>query len=492
MKKIFSLILCILLLLSCTVYAAAEEEIIPITDREDLEAIARNPQGHYRLDSDIDLRGREWVPIPFQGTLDGGNHTIYNMTVRQTGSEVATTVDGNAKTYDTVFAGLFSVVRSAEISNLNILGAHVSVESSENCFTAILAGYIEDTKIAHCSVDGHAALYSKNIHGGVGGIAGFGYGDIENCRSTVELVYADRGSHDQSHRVEQFMGGLIASGYGNLIGNQVEIQGFDSCWGYVHNGGLTGMFYRYGDRPFCKITGNSVEGRITFFENNDDRRAYCDAFCGETLPQSFVPFGNYRDFQRNELYNQQEEIQPHSCDSPNIVDTPVRHSDDSWGFTFHQCLNCDYSWKTDYVAPGHIMGNWRTVTEPTYDEDGKKERPCTICGKAMMEKTVPKLIPVSKCVLPCNTLDLHYKDSKALWVTVEPENASDPTVLYTSSDESVATVDSYGRVTGAGRGSCQITCTSQDGQASAVCDVTVDYSFPQWLIVILLFGWIWY
>lgn len=64
-----------------------------------------------------------------------------------------------------------------------------------------------------------------------------------------------------------------------------------------------------------------------------------------------------------------------------------------------------------------------------------------------------------------------------------------------SSDPSVATVDENGNIYGAGKGNATITCTVTDEFGNVVsdtCDVEVNYTFGQWLIVIFLFGWIWY
>lgn len=45
------------------------------------------------------------------------------------------------------------------------------------------------------------------------------------------------------------------------------------------------------------------------------------------------------------------------------------------------------------------------------------------------------------------------------------------------------------------KGTATITCTVTDSNGNTVtdtCNVTVKYNFGQWLIVIILFGWIWY
>ena len=56
---------------------------------------------------------------------------------------------------------------------------------------------------------------------------------------------------------------------------------------------------------------------------------------------------------------------------------------------------------------------------------------------------------------------------------IEPENASNKKLLYTSSDESIATVDEAGLVTPHKAGIVRITIQSEDGYASRTCYITV-------------------
>ena len=53
-------------------------------------------------------------------------------------------------------------------------------------------------------------------------------------------------------------------------------------------------------------------------------------------------------------------------------------------------------------------------------------------------------------------------------ISVEPENANDRGILWTSSDESVATVDEEGTITGHKTGTCKVTGTAADGYGAAV------------------------
>ena len=69
---------------------------------------------------------------------------------------------------------------------------------------------------------------------------------------------------------------------------------------------------------------------------------------------------------------------------------------------------------------------------------------------------------------------------------------ADDAVIWTSSNDDVVKVDpADGSLYAAGRGTATVTATAEDGR-TASCTVTVQYVWWQWLIRILLFGWIWY
>ncbi|MBR5741956.1 MAG: hypothetical protein IKX91_05300, partial [Firmicutes bacterium] len=250
------LILSLLLLLACTapVSAAGATEIATAAD---LAKIAENPGGSYVLVKDIDLSGIDWTPFAFKGTLDGAGHTIRGLTVRKTGAETCVTVDGNAKEYKTMLAGLFSALEGATVKDLALTGVDVSIwstmtdatgnPSGDNIigiYAGALAGYAADSTLLRCKITGTVSLKTNAKANGVGGAIGFAKASsVDFCRVNTTLVLTDT---DKTVRDENFLGGVYAAGYAHITDSRVSLDAYDSCHGYVHSGGLVGMYYPFG------------------------------------------------------------------------------------------------------------------------------------------------------------------------------------------------------------------------------------------------------
>ncbi|MBQ8574496.1 MAG: leucine-rich repeat protein [Clostridia bacterium] len=94
-----------------------------------------------------------------------------------------------------------------------------------------------------------------------------------------------------------------------------------------------------------------------------------------------------------------------------------------------------------------------------------------------------------------DNIEMNYKDSTAITPTIDIDEGVEYTVTYSSSDNSVAQVDENGNTYASGKGEATITCTVTDEYGNTVtdtCDIEVKYTWWQWIIVIVLFGWIWY
>ena len=86
-------------------------------------------------------------------------------------------------------------------------------------------------------------------------------------------------------------------------------------------------------------------------------------------------------------------------------------------------------------------------------------------------------VAVTSVTVSPATLSLTAGESETLTATVAPENATDKAVTWTSSDETVATVEN-GEVTAVSAGTATITATA--GGVSGTCAVTVNAPTSVW------------
>ncbi len=91
------------------------------------------------------------------------------------------------------------------------------------------------------------------------------------------------------------------------------------------------------------------------------------------------------------------------------------------------------------------------------------------------DETDTVTISVTGVSLSDTTLSVSVGSSEVLTATISPTNASNTSVSWVSSDESIATVND-GTVTGVAAGSAKVTVTSDDGDYTATCAVTVTSS----------------
>lgn len=89
---------------------------------------------------------------------------------------------------------------------------------------------------------------------------------------------------------------------------------------------------------------------------------------------------------------------------------------------------------------------------------------------------------VKEITLSENNLELNLKGTHSVTYTVLPEDISEETtVVWSSSDENVATVSDYGEINAVGAGSCTITATA--GRKSASVSVTVNSMPEEYMII---------
>lgn len=106
-----------------------------------------------------------------------------------------------------------------------------------------------------------------------------------------------------------------------------------------------------------------------------------------------------------------------------------------------------------------------TITVTT--EDGNKTATCNVTVLAGS-------VAVSGVSVNKSALTLDEGLSEYLTVTIAPVNATNKKITWTSSNNAVATVEGNGNVTAHKAGNVTITVTTEDGNKTATCNVTVN------------------
>lgn len=102
-------------------------------------------------------------------------------------------------------------------------------------------------------------------------------------------------------------------------------------------------------------------------------------------------------------------------------------------------------------------------------KDGAKTATCAVTVKA-------KIVSVQGVSIEPTSVEMLLGEKKTLVAKVTPENASNPSVTWSSSDASIATVSQNGEVEALKTGTVSITVKTADGGFEASCSVKIDAS----------------
>ena len=164
-------------------------------------------------------------------------------------------------------------------------------------------------------------------------------------------------------------------------------------------------------------------------------------------------------------------------------------SEGTVGTAYNQTLQADNNptkWSiADGFLPSGLTLNENTgeisgipTTEGTSTFTAKAENSAGSDSKQYTLTIAPKpTVSVTGVKLDQTSLSLTVGGTGTLNATVQPDNATNKAVTWSSSNETVATVEN-GVVTAVGAGTADITVTTQDGQKTAVCAVTVTQPQP--------------
>ncbi len=214
------------------------------------------------------------------------------------------------------------------------------------------------------------------------------------------------------------------------------------------------------------------------------KKVYQYAFCEDSMITDIyysgdrAHWGNVRIHEGNEtLQNAQlhvgiEAVTDVTIDQ-SILNLKVRESASLIVTVFPEnATNKTVSWSSsdNMIAAVDESGTVKAIKKGTADitvttEDGGFTAVCKVTVEA------PN---VSGVKLDKETLTLKRGETGKLTATVEPADAEDKSVTWTSSDKTVATVDAEGNITTLKIGTADITATTVDGGFTAVCKVTVE------------------
>ncbi|MFR9651877.1 MAG: fimbrillin family protein, partial [Rikenellaceae bacterium] len=160
---------------------------------------------YFRITDNIDLEGKLWSPIGrdgyiFYGTVDGGSHTISNLTIEESGGSVGLfgyinessifdlTVSGYDVSGSICVGALVGRADLSYINNCHVAGVESTLSATSD-YVGGLIGYNVDSSVANCSSEGIISGPSY-----VGGLIGYAYqrtgdDDIEifNCHNSATV-----------------------------------------------------------------------------------------------------------------------------------------------------------------------------------------------------------------------------------------------------------------------------------------------------------------
>ena len=122
--------------------------------------------------------------------------------------------------------------------------------------------------------------------------------------------------------------------------------------------------------------------------------------------------------------------------------------------------NEEFGWSYDYRSDGFSV-------RPVYDD-----------------RIHPSAVSLNK-----TSLSLFVGDTEQLYANVEPNNATDISVTWSSDNTDAVTVDAEGNVTAIATGTAIITITTNDGGLTASCVVTVSIPEPEYVDLGLSVKW---
>ena len=428
-----------------------EEQLIALVNGE----LPKSSGVYYELGNDISVTARHWTPIgsngtdSFAGIFDGKGYTISG--IRLSNSEYR-------------YVGLFGE-NTGTIKNLNV---SVSIEGVY--FVGGIAGSNSGT-IDNCSVSGSVSGVDSCQN--TGGLVGRNSGIVSNSNSSAIVTSS-----------YQFAGGLIGYNEGTITFSYAtgNVSGKD----YV--GGLVG-------RNYCSTSGATAVVRYCYAKGAVTANGYAGGLIGENyahgtnntaLVEYSYAHGNVTGTSSagglvgsNNKYNSGGQPKISYCYS--VGNISCNYKGGLVGYNLGTITSSYYNSTTSNcsdIDKGTPLSDDAMKIQTSYvGWDFSNIWAVNNSYPYLIKLTPVETISVTGVTINKSTLSLVEGNSETLSATISPENATNKTVSWTSSNTAVATV-SNGKVTAKSAGTAVITATTTDGGYTASCTVTVTEKAP--------------
>lgn len=380
-----------------------------------------NYYGYYfKQTADLDLSSIEnWEPIGYSGSgrYFAGNYDGDNHIISNATSSGMKDSDGFAT------VGIFGWVAFGSVSNLHVRNVNFTATGKNNrSYAGGLLAVAYQCTVENCSVfdsfvESRRDPNDSNFAGGIAGIVG--------VPSTFKMCASER----NDIKTMDYGGGFVGS------------SDFDAT--------VTAINCYVAD---CSIVGSSTTPQIA---------TNIGAFLGASQE-------NDANLTNCFIYN---------CTVQAGADTLAASNTGLFtGNTYYGKVNAVNSY---YYDSNSLTVNADAAKSRTKDEFADPTMVETLGDAFVQGKDHPVLnIPVTGVVLDKTELSLTIGDEETLTATVLPTVAVNQEITWTSSDDTVATVDETGKVTAIAAGTVTITVTTADGGKTATCTVTVSAPAP--------------
>ncbi len=105
-------------------------------------------------------------------------------------------------------------------------------------------------------------------------------------------------------------------------------------------------------------------------------------------------------------------------------------------------------------------------------EDGKYKDTCNVSVTKKDTSTEPSIIPITSISLNKSSISLYVGNAETLVAEILPDNATDKSLVWSSSNSNIASVED-GKIIAKAAGTATITVSNAEGTKQATCSVTV-------------------